>query len=284
MAEAVPPQYHRNIIIVGSLAVAYHFFHEGREVRTKDIDCLLSPYEDAAKSGVAMAEEMLDSGWRHRTEDGFGQPQPTPEPKETLSAVRLYPPHTNDWFAEFLAVPASESESGRRWMDIKLNSGYFGLPSFEFLSLAAYCPLQSEFGIQYARPELMALANLLSHPSIAPYTMSATYAGRRIKRSNKDLGRVISLARLSGDESVEKWVSMWIMSLQDRFPNRWSDLAASAGDGFRQLLSSEEDFEEAHHTCVFGLLSSERPTIGQLKATSLRVVQDAINPLESLAT
>ncbi len=40
VAEAVPRRYHNNIVIVGSLAAAYHFLHhdEGQAVRTKDID------------------------------------------------------------------------------------------------------------------------------------------------------------------------------------------------------------------------------------------------------
>lgn len=49
VANAVPAEYRTNIIIVGSLAAGFHFFggDEEREVRTKDIDCLLSPHDKA---------------------------------------------------------------------------------------------------------------------------------------------------------------------------------------------------------------------------------------------
>jgi hypothetical protein len=130
----------------------------------------------------------------------------------------------------------------------------------------------------------MALANLLSHAVIASDVMNTPYGNRRIKRSNKDLGRVLSLARLSGDDTVETWVSMWEEALRACFPTRWPVLVTSAGAGFRELLSSSEDFEEAHHTCIVGLLSSQPPPLDQLKATGLRVLQDAIEPLESLAS
>jgi hypothetical protein len=43
----------------------------------------------------------------------------------------------------------------------------------------------------------MALANLLEHPVIGPQTMSTKIGGRTLKRSNKDLGRVLAIARLS---------------------------------------------------------------------------------------
>lgn len=51
VAEAVPEERKRNIIIVGSLASGFHFFKKDRNriVRTKDIDCLLSPREEALR-------------------------------------------------------------------------------------------------------------------------------------------------------------------------------------------------------------------------------------------
>jgi hypothetical protein len=284
VTEVVPSEYLQNLIVVGSLAAAYHFFRkdEGREVRTKDVDCLLCPHERAVESGVAMTEKMIAEGWQHRIEGGFGIPQPSAEPTDKLSAIRLCPPNSKDWFAELLAVPASEESVGKSWVAIELQSGFFGLPTFEFMSLTAFRAMPTEFGIRYARPEMMALANLLSHPVIAADTMSSPYGDRTIKRSNKDLGRVLSLARLSSDDEIVQWPSKWEEALRDCFPNRWADLAASVGGGFRQLLDSDQDFDEAHHTCVVGLLASQPTTIEQLKATGQRVLQDAIEPLESL--
>jgi hypothetical protein len=284
VAEHVPDPFHKNVIIVGSLAAAYHFFgHEkDREVRTKDVDCLLTPHAEAAHSGEAVAAEMIRRGWRHRTEGEFTRPQPFPEPRAELSAVRLHPPHSQDWFAELLSVPASEDDHGQDWIPIRLESGYFGLPTFEFMPLAAYRALPSEFGIRYARPEMMALANLLSHPAIGEDSMSAPVDDRAIKRSNKDLGRVLSLAWLSGDQAVETWPVLWEAAIRTCYPTRWPELAESCGSGFRALLDSDEDFEEAHHTCVYGLLVREPPTLGRLRAIGLRVLQDAIEPIEAL--
>jgi hypothetical protein len=111
--------------------------------------------------------------------------------------------------------------------------------------------------------------------------MSAEIVGRSIKRSNKDLGRILSIGRLAVPDEVEKWHSSWKESLQACFPTRWPELAASAGSGFCALLESEADFEEAHYTCVVGLLTAQPPTLDQLKDTGQRILQDAIEPLEN---
>jgi hypothetical protein len=131
---------------------------------------------------------------------------------------------------------------------------------------------------------MMALANLLSHPTIDSAVMSAEIVGRSIKRSNKDLGRILSIGRLAGPDEVEKWHSAWKEALQTCFPTRWPELAASSGSGFRTLLESETDFEQAHYTCVVGLLAAQPPTLDQLKDTGQRILQDAIEPLEALGS
>jgi hypothetical protein len=45
VARALPDDFRENVIIIGSLAAAYHFFANDRklQVRTKDVDCLLAP-------------------------------------------------------------------------------------------------------------------------------------------------------------------------------------------------------------------------------------------------
>ena len=128
----------------------------------------------------------------------------------------------------------------KNWIPIRLDNGYFGLPSFEFLSVAAYKPLDTEFGIRYSRPVMMALANLLSHRVIAPDTMSTMIEDRAIKRSNKDLGRVLALARFSGDAEIGEWPEQWLEALTVCFPTRWRDLALTAADAMRVV----------HHQCV----------------------------------
>ena len=285
LAGAVPPECRKNIVVIGSIAAAYHFF--GREknhpVRTKDVDCLLSPREEAVTSGQALANQLLAAGWTHRTEGGFGKPQQAPTPSENLSAIRLYPPDSGTWFIELLTPPESESDRGRKWIPVRLAQGYFGLSSFEFLSLAGYKPYETEFGLRCARPEMMALANLLSHPVIGPETMSTMFDDRALKRSNKDLGRVLALARLSGDAEIQQWPGLWEEALRDRFPTRWRDLAISAGKGLRDLLASGEDLEEALTTCDTGLLAGRSVTLEQLRATGHRLLQDAIEPLAASA-
>ena len=141
-------------------------------------------------------------------------------------------------------------------------------------------------GIYIARPEMMALANMLEHTEIKPDTMSGLIQGRTVKRSNKDLGRVLAIAYLSTKEdvdSMEKWPTIWRNALQDRFSDEWQSLARETGLGVRQLLESELDLEEAYHTCRYGLLASEPPDMEQLRIAGKRLLQDAIEPLGKLA-
>ena len=93
VSRAVPQQCLKNMIVIGSLAVGYHFrASRTRPVRTKDIDCMLYPRQEAVVSAQALAEQLLAEGWAHRTEWGWGKPQNQPEPRDGLSGVRLIPP------------------------------------------------------------------------------------------------------------------------------------------------------------------------------------------------
>ena len=134
----------------------------------------------------------------------------------------------------------------------------------------------------------MALANLLHHPRISAQTMSGLIGGRRIKRSNKDLGRVLAIAWLaeaSQADALLDWPALWAGALQARFPSIWRDLAPRCGSGLRQLLrrENEADLDEARHTCEYGLLVSQAPSLKLLEATAKRLLQDAVEPLEQLA-
>ena len=74
--------------------------------------------------------------------------------------------------------------------------------------------------------------------------MSGMLQGRRIKRSNKDLGRVLAIAYLStgkDEDIMTEWPKIWQNALQDRFPDDWRNLARNTGAGIRLLLRNETD-------------------------------------------
>lgn len=76
VAAAIPADVHSNIIIIGSLATAYWLFPGDDDfgVRTKDIDCVLSPHLSAVEKGRAVAEQLFAAGWKPKTEGEFGKP------------------------------------------------------------------------------------------------------------------------------------------------------------------------------------------------------------------
>ena len=57
-------------------------------------------------------------------------------------------------------------------------------------------------------------------------------------------------------------------------------LAYTAGDGFRKLLDSGEDLQEATFFCANGLLSRKNATANQLRDIGRRLLTFAIEPLE----
>ena len=287
LANSIPQTFRSNVIVVGSVAAGYHFFGEDdeRQVRTKDVDCLLSPRARAVVSGEAVANQLLKHGWKHRVDGDWGKPRDSPEPSDALSDVRLYPPTETapEWFLELMTTPTSETDRGKGYVPVKLADGYYGLAWFEFMSLVSYEPVDTPYGIRYARPEMMALGNLLSHPSVGAERMSSPYGGMLVKRAVKDLGRVIALAWLSGDAAVDAWCASWESGLVASFPNRWRELARNAGSGLRDLLDDPVDLDEARHTCDIGLLAERAVTTEQLHAFGERLMVDAVEPLAERA-
>ena len=286
VAKAIPESCRDNIIVVGSLAAGYFFGDSSTiQMRTKDIDCVLSPRVAAISAGRLVADELLKNNWQPRKEGEWGEAGTSLTPESDLPVLRLYPPDSTEWFVELLTVPQSEEDLERRYVRLETSSGHFSLCSFGFLLLTEYEPIATPHGIAIARPEMMALANLLHHPFIRPELMGGLIEGRKHKRSNKDLGRVLALAYLSEEkqeDSLLTWPTIWAAALREKFPSKWQDLAGRASSGLRQLLQPENelDLEQAHHTCVTGLLALKNPNLTQLRAAGKRLIQDALDPLE----
>lgn len=288
VAQALPADCLPHAIVVGSLAAAYRYFGDeaGATVQTKDLDCMLAPNVEAVQVARSVVSRLLEAGWIPRPGSDWPGQGDASDATERLPLVRLCPPGSTEWNIELLGAPPPNAPGERNFTRVETAQGHFAVCSFRYLALAEVDPIRTEFGIAVARPEMMALANMLHHPSIGDERMSGLIEDRRIKRSNKDLGRVLALAWLAErrkEDALLDWAPAWSEALQRCFPDRWRDLAMRAGSGVRKLLASEEDLEEAHHTAAYGLLRSFMITPSMLKASGARLVGDAIAPLEKLA-
>ena len=284
VANSIPSKFHELIVVVGSLAAGFHYFGsaDDKEVRTKDIDCVVSPRVKAVTAGKEITEHLLANGWEPKPHEGLTFPAPPETPNAELPGIRLYPPGHRGWFLEFLTVPDPEELNNRQWVRVELEIGHVAMASFRYLSLTDFEPLPTGYGIYYAQPATMALANLLSHQKIGPEVMSTKIGGREIKRSNKDLGRVLAMARLS-DEELDSWSQIWVDALKSRFPDQFHKLAPVVGDGLRALLASENNLEQAAHTCNHGLLVDDVVTAKELELTGLRFMQDVVDVFEQMS-
>ena len=285
VAEAIPRECHNEIIIVGSLAAGYHFFGKDSKgaVTTKDVDGMLSPNVRAVPNGKIIAERLFAAGWAIRKDPKWGDPGNSSTPDDQLPILRLHPPGSTEWFLEFAAAPPEGSSDLKVFERLSTQKGDFALYSFRFLALTEEEPLTSEFGILYARPEMMALANLLHHPQIGNELITGSDSW---KRSNKDLGRVLALAWLSNDldsEALVGWPARWRTALEKRFPGEWQDLAVRSGNGLRALLDRLPDLQQATYISNLSLLAGLGLDTEALRATDRRVLHEAIAPLETAA-
>ncbi len=279
---ALPADLKPRVLVVGSLAAAYHFrdqiHHEG--ITTKDADCVIHP-AGAVDECRQIATQLLAAGWRRTAKC---HPQPSAEPHKALRTIRLYPPNTDAFFLEMLAFPDSVQREIVTWIPFRLSDGWYGLPSFRFLGLAEHGWRQTETGVHYAAPEMMALANLLSHPRVGTARMGEPIGGRSLLRSVKDLGRVLALAWLTGRDETETWTARWETALRARFGEEAGSMAKVADRGLRELLEDGGALDEARHAVDIGLLAGKAITEDQLRATGQRLLADVLVPLAARFT
>jgi hypothetical protein len=292
VVEALPADVRGNVIIIGSLAAGYHFFagDGARAIRTKDVDCLFSPHSKAIAAAAEVTDQLIQADWKLREGAQWSEPGKKEDAEERLPMVRLRPPGETPapWFLELLSAPPAfePGAPGKKLRRVETSIGHFAICSFDFLALAEWEPLDTAHSVRTARPEMMALANLLHHPAIA----DALIADTDWKRSNKDLGRVLALAYLTiqrdrrdGTDEFDAWADrMWI-ALQAKFGDQAHQLAARAGAGMRALLASPADLDQALGIANLGLLASMDVSVEAFRATGARFVAEVIDELEMLA-
>jgi len=292
VAKALPESSRQDVIIIGSLAAGYYFFADGGDeaIRTKDVDCMFSPYAKVVAAAISVTEELLGLAWTQRQGDTWSAPGDSACPTEELPLVRLQPPGGSNWFLELLGAPDAwqPGAPSRQFHRMETSAGHFAVCSFGFLAFVEHEPVMTELGVRVARPEMMALANLLHHPVIGPEVMSGT-AGW--KRSNKDLGRVLALAylamardRRNNTDEFDGWAAQMWAALQSRFPQHVPRLAMQAGHGLRALLGSSADLAQALEIANLGLLASVNVNLDGFVATGKRLLAEVVEPLEELAS
>lgn len=292
IAASLPEDCRPNVIIIGSLAAGYHFFSgDGqRSIRTKDVDCMFSPHAKAVAAAGLVTERLLEADWQQRKEGEWAEPGNAQTPDEELPMIRLKPPGAeggSGWFLELLGAPDTKSEQDKTFHRVQTRLGHFAICSFNYLALAEWSPIETTHGVRVARPEMMALANLLHHPKIGQDLIKGT----ETKRSNKDLGRVVALAwltaerdRRNGTEELESWARQMGEALRECFPGRAKQLAQGAGTGLRELMASDGDRDEALSICNKGLLASMEVGREAFEATGRRLIQLVIEPLAEAAS
>lgn len=282
VAEAIPEELRADIIIVGSLAASYQLLRNSAQaVRTKDVDGMVAPHARAMQSATRVTDRLLLEGWQPQASAEYDLPGTDKTPDDRLAVVRLKPPGTEAWFLELLGAPPTvtleASTSGRGRSRLQTTGGHFELPSFAYLGLVQFEPTMSEFGVRIALPEMMALANLLHHPTIEEAVMGQPFFGRKIKRSNKDLGRVVALAFLvdrQDENALETWRLRWQLALRELAPDQVGQLLSRAPSGLRALLDSPSDIEQALHTVNNGLLSATPMSAEQFVIALRRLLQE----------
>ena len=285
LSRELPEVCREQLIIVGSLAAAAQLIDgDETELRTKDIDGMIAPSACVVATGASLATTLLDRGWQAEVDkDRFVHPADATTPDEKLPVVRLRPPGQDkeDWFLELLGAPpvlaADANGSTRRSERVHTPTSDFEIPSFAYLGVTQFRPVLHESQLQLASIEMMALSNLLHHPRIGGQRMKEKIEGVSIKRSNKDLGRVIALAALrdlQDEDAAERWPTAWRQAMQDLdAPAQTLTLLENVKVGIKELLASPVDRVEALHALNNGLLSSRPWTREQLEIAIKRYLQ-----------
>src|SRR5688500_11166756 len=96
VAAAILQAVRGNIIIIGSLAAGYQLLGDEPEhqVRTKDVDCVITPRVAAVEKAPQLTEALLAHGWTRLRTGEHAKPGHAGTPQDKLPAVRLYPPHS----------------------------------------------------------------------------------------------------------------------------------------------------------------------------------------------
>lgn len=287
IADSLPEAFRKHVIIVGSLAAAYHFPRESgeRRVATKDVDLMVVPHAAAVVAAQEVTSRLIDAKWSLRPHLRWGTPGTSEQPTDALPAVRLQPPNSKAWFLELLGAPdeSKPPRLEREMQRLHTSIGDFALVSFGFLGLVQHDAVVSEYGVRIATPAMMALANLLHHPEVGSQVIEDfSYFGQKLRRASKDLGRVVALARLGGTAETDAWAERWARALHDMHRTQAGELAQRAGDGLRELLSNAEFVGQALYTCNMGLLAGQDLNEAQFRGTAQVVLADAIEPLTKL--
>ncbi len=280
LARDLPADLREGVYLAGSLAAALALGDRpaGRAIRTKDADFVVQSV--AGSGALARAvHRMRDAGWAYFPNADYPTPGVESTPLPGLPFIRLAPPgNAPEYFVEFLGSPRIGETDAKRLERIQVGREHYAVPVFRFMGLTSRGLRDSGDGWRSADPSMMALANLLSHPTVGRQEMETPIEGRKLLRAGKDLGRVLAIARLVPREQHESWIDPWLSALRTWFPSEWRALGARVGDGVRELLTHDQALEDAHFTATFTFLTGMGVTKTNLAAVAEQLLADVLDP------
>jgi hypothetical protein len=260
VATNIPVRMRKHVVIVGSVAAAYAFrdLPGHGTVATKDIDVLLRPASRAIASATSIGTRLLADGWKPVYKEGFGPVRPSEE-NRPLPALRLCPPDDDEgWFVELMAVPPKDQTARRDWRRFLTPQGVFGIPSYRRTPVAIHAASETPYGIRVARPECMAMANLLEHAD--PDT--STFGDREDARYIKDVGRAVALWWLANVQSVvayDHWQATLSAAIEALYSDAIDEMCMAALQG---LATIDANLITAHTIAVESLLAPYGTSLG----------------------